>query len=129
MNILQPPGWDRPRGYANGIVARGTLICLSGQFGWDAQSRLVSDRYAEQAIQVLRNIVTVLAEAGARPEHLVRLTWYVSDRDAYFSEGREVGLVYKTLIGHYPPMSAFQVQGLMVEGAKVQIEAMAVIPD
>ena len=129
MNILQPSNWERPRGYANGIAARGTLICLSGQFGWDSQSRLVSDRYAEQAIQALHNVVTVLAEAGARPEHLVRLTWYISDRAAYFADAREVGLVYKTLIGHYPPMSAFQVQGLMVEGAKVQIEATAVIPD
>lgn len=129
MNILQPSDWVRPRGYANGIAARGTLICTSGQFGWDSQSCLVSERYAEQAIQALHNIVAVLAEAGARPEHLVRLTWYVCDRDAYFAEAREVGLAYKSLIGYYPSMSAFHVQGLMVEGAKVQIEATAVIPD
>lgn len=129
MNILQPSGWERPHGYSNGIAARGTLVFTSGQFGWDSQNRIVSDRYAEQAIQAIHNIVAVLAEAGAKPEHLVRLTWYVSDRDAYFDQAREVGRAYKALVGHYPPMSAFQVQSLMVEGAKVQIEATAVIPD
>lgn len=129
MNILQPSGWERPRGYANGIAARGALVFTSGQFGWDSHSQLVSERYAEQAIQAIRNIVAVLAEAGAKPEHLVRLTWYVSDRQAYFEQAREVGQAYKALVGHYPPMSAFEVRSLMVEGTKVQIEATAVIPD
>ncbi|AXT44735.1 MULTISPECIES: RidA family protein [Chromobacterium] len=129
MQILQPPEWARPRGYANGIAARGTLVFTSGQLGWDAEEKLVGPGYAEQAIQILKNIVAVLAEAGARPEHLVRLTWYVSDRDAYFAEAREVGRAYRELIGHFPVMSAFQVASLMVPGAKVQIEATAVIPD
>ncbi|AJK49495.1 RidA family protein [Burkholderia plantarii] len=129
MQILQPPEWVRPRGYANGVAAKGRLVFTSGQLGWDAQEKLAGERYAEQAIQALRNIVAVLAEAGAKPEHLVRLTWYVSDREAYFAEAKEVGRAYRELIGHFPPMSAFQVAALMVEGAKVQIEATAVIPD
>ncbi|WP_374347120.1 RidA family protein [Chitinimonas sp.] len=129
MKLLQPPHWARPRGYANGIAARGTLVFTSGQLGWDADEQLRSERYADQAIQALHNIVAVLAEAGARPEHLVRLTWYVSDREAYFADAREVGRAYRDLIGHYPAMSAFEVKSLMVEGAKVQIEATAVIPD
>lgn len=129
IQILQPPEWVRPRGYANGVAARGRLVFTSGQLGWDAQEKLAGERYADQAIQALRNIVAVLAEAGAKPEHLVRLTWYVSDREAYFAEAKEVGRAYRELIGHFPPMSAFQVAALMVEGAKVQIEATAVIPD
>ncbi|MBI0329616.1 RidA family protein [Burkholderia plantarii] len=129
IQILQPPEWVRPRGYANGVAARGRLVFTSGQLGWDAQEKLAGERYADQAIQALKNIVAVLAEAGAKPEHLVRLTWYVSDREAYFAEAKEVGRAYRELIGHFPPMSAFQVAALMVEGAKVQIEATAVIPD
>jgi enamine deaminase RidA (YjgF/YER057c/UK114 family) len=129
IQILQPPEWVRPRGYANGVAARGRLVFTSGQLGWDAHEKLAGERYADQAIQALKNIVAVLAEAGAKPEHLVRLTWYVSDREAYFAEAKEVGRAYRELIGHFPPMSAFQVAALMVEGAKVQIEATAVIPD
>jgi enamine deaminase RidA (YjgF/YER057c/UK114 family) len=129
IQILQPPEWVRPRGYANGVAATGRLVFTSGQLGWDAQEKLAGERYADQAIQALKNIVAVLAEAGAKPEHLVRLTWYVSDREAYFAEAKEVGRAYRELIGHFPPMSAFQVAALMVEGAKVQIEATAVIPD
>ncbi|MCQ0032879.1 RidA family protein [Burkholderia glumae] len=102
---------------------------ISAELGWDAQEKLAGERYADQAIQALKNIVAVLAEAGAKPEHLVRLTWYVADREAYFAEAKEVGRAYRELIGHFPPMSAFQVAALMVEGAKVQIEATAVIPD
>ncbi|MCM2552342.1 RidA family protein [Burkholderia glumae] len=129
IQLLQPPQWVRPRGYANGVAAKGRLVFTSGQLGWDAQEKLAGERYADQAIQALKNIVAVLAEAGAKPEHLVRLTWYVADREAYFAEAREVGRAYRELIGHFPPMSAFQVAALMVEGAKVQIEATAVIPD
>ncbi|WP_246794519.1 RidA family protein [Burkholderia perseverans] len=128
IQILQPPEWARPRGYANGVAASGRLVFTSGQLGWDAQEKLVGERYADQAIQALKNIVAVLAEAGAKPEHLVRLTWYVSDREAYFTDAKEVGRAYRELIGHFPPMSAFQVAALMVEGARVQIEATAVIP-
>ncbi|KAB7632442.1 hypothetical protein ET532_001400, partial [Verminephrobacter sp. Larva24] len=126
---LPEPGWVRPRGYANGISTRGTLVFTSGQLGWDSQEQFHSSRYADQAIQALKNIVAVLAETGARPEHLVRLTWYVTDHDAYIEQAREVGRAYRELIGHYPPMSAFQVTALMVDGAKVEIEATAVIPD
>ncbi|ACR31533.1 RidA family protein [Burkholderia glumae] len=129
IQLLQPPQWVRPRGYANGVAAKGRLVFTSGQLGWDAQEKLAGERYADQAIQALKNIVAVLAEAGAKPEHLVRLTWYVADREAYFAEAKEVGRAYRELIGHFPPMSAFQVAALMVEGAKVQIEATAVIPD
>ncbi|MGS1025956.1 RidA family protein [Burkholderia glumae] len=129
IQLLQPPQWVRPRGYANGVAAKGRLVFTSGQLGWDAQEKLAGERYADQAIQALKNIVAVLAEAGAKPEHLARLTWYVADREAYFAEAKEVGRAYRELIGHFPPMSAFQVAALMVEGAKVQIEATAVIPD
>ncbi|GAB7537065.1 RidA family protein [Burkholderia sp. 3C] len=101
----------------------------SGQLGWDGQEKIHSERYADQAIQALKNIVTVLAQAGAGPEHIVRLTWYVTDRDAYLADAKEVGRAYRELIGHFPPMSAFQVAALMVERAKVEIEATAVIPD
>lgn len=129
MRLLQPPGWPRPRGYANGIAARGTLVFTSGQLGWDEQERLAGPRYADQAIQALKNVVAVLAEAGAAPEHLVRMTLYVADRDGYFNDAKEVGRAYRELIGHFPPMTAFHVASLMVDGAKVQIEATAVIPD
>ncbi|MFD0708830.1 enamine deaminase RidA [Photorhabdus luminescens] len=129
MQILQPSGWVRPKGYANGIAARGTMIFISGQFGWDAEEKLVSDDYAEQAIQALTNIVTILEQAEAGPEHLVRLTWYVSDREAWLAAAKTVGRAYRELIGHFPVMSTFQVVTLMVPGAKVQIEATAVVPD
>lgn len=129
MRTLQPPQWARPRGYSHGIAARGTLVFTAGQLGWNAQEQLVAADYAAQAIQALRNIVAVLAEAGARPTHLVRLTWYVTDKAAYMASAQEVGRAYKALIGHYPTMSAFEVAALMVEGAKVEIEATAVIPD
>ncbi|PRC94286.1 RidA family protein [Solimicrobium silvestre] len=129
MQILQPPDWVRPRGYANGVVAKGSLVFTSGQLGWDGQGQFQSERYADQARQALQNIVTVLAQAGAKPEHIVRLTWYVTDRAAYLEQAKEVGQSYRELIGHFPTMSAFQVSALMVDGAKVEIEATAVIPD
>jgi enamine deaminase RidA (YjgF/YER057c/UK114 family) len=128
-DVLQPPGWARPRGYANGIAAQGRQVFIAGQIGWDAQGRFASDRFAEQVRQALVNIVAVLAAAGGRPEHLVRLTWYVTSRDEYLAELAEVGAAYKEVIGrHFPAMSVVQVVALMEARAKVEIEATAVIP-
>lgn len=126
--ILQPDGWERPRGYANGIAAEGRQVFVSGQIGWDAAQRIVSDEFAAQAQQALANIVTVLATAGAKPEHLVRLTWFVTSRDEYNAALREIGAAYRELIGrHYPAMSVVVVAGLLEPRAKVEIEATAVV--
>jgi enamine deaminase RidA (YjgF/YER057c/UK114 family) len=128
--ILQPPGWPRPKGYANGVAATGRQVLIAGQIGWDAEGRFASTRLATQVRQALENIVAVLAEAGGRPEHLVRLTWYVTSRDEYHAELAEIGAAYRGVIGrHYPAMSVVQVAALMEAEAKVEIEATAVIPD
>ena len=126
---LLPEGWPRPKGYSNGIAAEGRLLVMSGQFGWDAQERLVSPDYVPQAIKALENIAAVLREGSARPHDLVRLTWYITDREAYRLGARDVGMAYREIIGAFPAMSAFLVAGLMVDGAKVQIEATAVVPN
>ncbi len=127
--VLQPAGWARPRGYANGVLATGRQVFVSGQIGWDADGRFVSDGFADQVRQALANIVAVLAEAGGRPEHLVRLTWYVTSRDAYLAEIAAVGAAYREVIGrHFPTMSVVQVVALMEARAKVEIEATAVLP-
>jgi enamine deaminase RidA (YjgF/YER057c/UK114 family) len=126
--ILQPPGWARPRGYANGIAAQGRQVFVSGQIGWDAEQRFVGDDFAAQARQALANVVAVLACAGARPEHLVRLTWYVTSRDEYNAALAGIGAAYRELIGrHYPAMSVVVVAGLLEPRAKVEIEATAVV--
>ena len=126
--ILQPPGWARPRGYANGVAAEGRQVFVSGQIGWDAEQRFVGDGFAAQARQALANVVAVLACAGARPEHLVRLTWYVTSRDEYNAALAEIGAAYRELIGrHYPAMSVVVVAGLLEPRAKVEIEATAVV--
>lgn len=128
--ILQPPGWPRPRGYANGISARGRQVYVAGQIGWDEHGALAGPDLVSQARRALRNIVAVLAEGGARPAHIVRLTWYVTDRDVYLSASGPLGEAYREVIGaHYPPMSAVEVSALMEPGALVEIEATAVIPD
>ena len=128
--ILQPQGWPRPRGYSNGMAASGRLLFVAGQIGWDEHGHLVGPDLISQTRQALRNIVTVLAEDGARPEHLVRLTWYVVDREAYLAAGKALGEVYREVIGaHFPAMSAFEVSALMEPGAVVEIEATAVVPD
>jgi enamine deaminase RidA (YjgF/YER057c/UK114 family) len=128
--ILQPDGWARPRGYANGIVARGRTITVAGQIGWDAAQRLVGPDIVSQARQALANIVAILAVDGARPEHVVRLTWYVTDREAYLAAGAALGEAYRSEFGrHFPAMTAVQVSGLMEAGAVVEIEATAVVPD
>lgn len=129
MQILQPPDWTRPKGYANGIVAEGRLVFVAGQIGWDAQQRLVSEDFAAQAEQALNNIVAILAEAGAGPQHLVRLTWYVADKHAYLAAQQAVGAAYRAVIGtHYPAMTLVEVADLLEPGAKVEIEATAVVP-
>ena len=126
--ILQPEGWARPRGYANGVAAEGRQVFVSGQIGWDADQRIVSGDFATQARQALANIVAVLATAGAKPEHLVRLTWFVTSRDDYNAALAEIGAAYRELIGrHYPAMSVVVVAGLLEPRAKVEIEATAVV--
>ena len=129
QEVLLPPGWPRPRGYANGVVASGRTVFVAGMIGWDADMRFVSDTLAGQARQALQNIVDVLAVAGARPEHIVRMTWYVTDKREYLAAGREIGQAYREIIGSYDAaMSAVEVKALMEDRAKVEIEATAVIP-
>ena len=130
MQILQPPGWARPRGYSNGILARGQVVFVAGQIGWDAQCRFQTSDFAGQVRQALENIVAVLGQAGARPEHIVRMTWYVTDKREYIAAYNAIGAAYRQVIGpHYPAMTAIQVAALLEDQAKVEIEATAVIPD
>jgi enamine deaminase RidA (YjgF/YER057c/UK114 family) len=127
---LLPAGWPKPRGYANGVAAHGTQVYIAGQIGWDETGQFRSDTFADQARQALENIVAVLKEAGARPEHLVRMTWYVTDKREYLASARDVGQAFRDLIGDYDiAMSAVQVAALIEDRAKVEIEATAVIPD
>ena len=126
--ILQPAGWARPRGYANGVAAEGRQVYVAGQIGWDAEQRFASDDFAAQVRQALANIVAVLACAGAKPEHIVRMTWYVTSRDEYNASLAGIGTAYRELIGrNYPAMSVVVVAGLLEPRAKVEIEATAVI--
>jgi enamine deaminase RidA (YjgF/YER057c/UK114 family) len=128
ITMLQPPGWPRPKGYANGTLAEGRQIYVAGQVGWDAQ-RKFPETLAAQVRQTLENIVAVLKEADARPEHLVRLTWYLTSLEEYRAELPQIGQAYREVIGrHYPAMAAVQVVGLVEPEAKVEIEATAVIP-
>lgn len=127
--ILQPAGWARPRGYSNGMAAEGRQVFISGQIGWNAACEFTSDLFADQVRQSLTNIVTILAEAGGRPEHLVRLTWYVTSREEYLAQISQVGLAYREIIGkHFPTMAVVAVVALMEARARVEIEATAVIP-
>lgn len=130
MKILQPPGWPQPRGYANGIAARGTIVAVAGQVGWDANCQFQTDDFAGQTRQALANVVAVLAEAGAKPEHIVRMTWYVTSKTEYLAAGKAVGAAYRETIGrHYPAMTAVEVSALMEDRAKVEIEVTAIVPD
>jgi enamine deaminase RidA (YjgF/YER057c/UK114 family) len=130
MQILQPPSWAKPKGYANGIAARGRFVFVSGLVGWDKDCKFVSSDFLGQARQALQNIVDVLAEAHAKPEHIVRMTWYVVDKREYLRAGRELGAAYREIIGrHYPAMAAVQVVALMEDQARVEIEATAVVPE
>jgi enamine deaminase RidA (YjgF/YER057c/UK114 family) len=130
IKLLQPPGWAPPKGYANGIAARGTMVFVGGQVGWNAQQQFVSDDFIEQTGQALRNIADILREAGAGPEHMVRMTWYVTDRDEYNRRLGELGPVYREAMGrNFPAMTCVQVAALVESRAKVEIEVTAVLPD
>ena len=126
--VLQPPGWPVPKGYANGMMAEGRLIVTGGVVGWDEKGRF-ADGFVAQARQTLLNIGAILAEGGARPHHIVRLTWYVVDIDEYLAQGKELGRVYREVMGaHYPAMALVQVVRLVEAEARVEIEATAVVP-
>ena len=130
MQVLQPPSWARPRGYANGIATDGgRLVFIAGQIGWNAQCEFVEKGFGGQFRQTLKNILAVLAEAGGRPEHIVRLTWYVVDKQEYLAAGAAVGAAYRELMGkNYPTMAVVQVGALVEDAARLEIEAMAVVP-
>lgn len=128
--ILHPEGWIPAKGYANGMAATGRMVFTGGLVGWNANCEFETDDFVGQVEQTLKNIVAVLAEAGARPEHLVRLTWYITDKAEYLADLKGLGRVYKDIIGrHYPAMAVTQVVALIEDRAKVEIEATAVIPD
>lgn len=127
--VLQPPGWAAPRGYANGVSVSGRQVFVAGQIGWNAQSQFESDDLVAQVRQALLNVRAVLAAGDASPGHIVRMTWYVTDRAEYLARGREIGAVYREVIGSYAvAMSAVQVSALMEARAKVEIEVTAVVP-
>ena len=129
MQVLLPPGWPRPKGYANGVSVQGRQIYVAGMIGWDAHGQFHTDNLAEQVRQALQNIVEVLTEGGAKPEHIVRMTWYVTDKREYLDNLKGVGAVYKAVIGrNFPAMALVQVVALVEDRAKVEIEATAVIP-
>jgi enamine deaminase RidA (YjgF/YER057c/UK114 family) len=126
---INPPGWPRPSGYSNGIVAEGRYLAISGQIGWNERNELVGDDFLAQARQALENVVAVLRAAGGDPSHLTRLTWYVTDKEEYRANCAALGAAYRKIVGsHYPAMALVQVAGLLEEGAKVEIEATAVLP-
>lgn len=130
MQILQPPQWPRPKGYSNGVAVRGRMVFVAGMIGWDSEGRFPSDDFADQARQALSNIAEVLQEAGAKTEHIVRMTWYVTDKREYLSAGKAVGEAFREVIGSYnAAMTAVEVSALMEDRAKVEIEVTAVIPD
>ena len=128
--VVLPEGWPRPKGYANAVVAKGRQLYIAGMIGWDADQRFHSDDFGEQARQALKNVADVLKEAGAKPENIVRMTWYVTDKREYLAAGRQVGQAFRELIGHYDiAMTAVEVKALIEDRAKVEIEVTAVLPD
>jgi enamine deaminase RidA (YjgF/YER057c/UK114 family) len=128
MQVLQPKGWKQPRGFSHGVVAEGRQVFVAGQIGWNAEQQLADD-FAAQVRQALANTAAVLVEAGAKPEHLVRMTWYVTDKRDYIAAGREIGKAYKEIIGaNYPAMTLVEVKSLLEDRAKVEIESTAVVP-
>ena len=130
MTKLQPPDWAEPRGYANGVMARGALIFVGGQIGWNAAQQFESDDFIAQTRQALLNIVAVLKAAGAEPEHMVRMTWYVTDRVEYLARLKELGTAYREVMGrNFPAMTCVEVAGLVEERARIEIEVTAVLPD
>jgi enamine deaminase RidA (YjgF/YER057c/UK114 family) len=130
MKILQPPHWPRPKGYSNGIAATGRTVFVSGMIGWDAKGNIVSSDFVAQVAQALRNIVDVLAEANAKPEHIVRMNWYILDKKEYVNSYKQLGAAYREIIGaHFPAMTAVQVSSLIEDAARVEIEVTAVVPE
>ena len=130
MKKLQPPNWAEPKGYANGIMARGTLIFVGGQIGWNAAQQFESDDFIAQTRQALINIAAVLKAGGAGPEHMVRMTWYVTDRKEYIARLKELGAVYREVMGkNFPAMTCVEVSGLVEDQARIEIEVTAVLPD
>ena len=130
MQVLLPPGWPRPKGYANGVMVSGRQIFVAGMIGWDAQGVFHTDDLAGQVRQALQNIVAVLEEGGARPEHIVRMTWYITDKEAYVAQQAEIGKAYRELIGSFnAALTGVQVVALIEDRAKVEIEVTAVVPD
>ena len=130
MRILQPPGWARPKGYSNGIAAKGSMVFVSGMVGWNAEEKFEAADFAAQARQALRNIMEVLKQAEARPEHIARMTWYVVDKKEYLAAAREVGAIYREIIGkHYPAMTVVEVSRLLEDQARVEIEVTAILPE
>lgn len=128
--VVLPAGWPRPKGYANAVVARGRQLYIAGMIGWDAEQQFHSDEFGAQARQALKNVADVLKEAGAKPENIVRMTWYVTDKREYLAAGRQVGQAFRELIGHYDiAMTAVEVKALIEDRAKVEIEVTAVLPD
>lgn len=130
-DILQPEGWAPPAGYANGIAARGRLVFVAGQIGWNPQTcKIETDDFAQQTEVALRNVITVLREAGAGPEHVTRMTWYITDKAAYLAARRDLGRVWREVMGpHYPAMAAVVVSALLEDRAQIEIEATAVVPE
>ena len=130
MDFLQPAGWPRAKGYSNGISASGRTVVVSGMIGWDADCKFQTRDFAGQVRQALQNIVAVLAEAQARPEHIVRMTWYVVDKQEYIKAYKDIGDAYREIIGrHYPTMTAVQVVALIEDDARVEIEVTAIVPE
>ena len=130
IEILQPDGWAKPIGYANGMAARGKQLFIAGQIGWNGQCVFETDDLVAQIGQTLRNITAVAAAGGARPEHIVSMTWFLLDRKEYSARLKEIGAVYRDVIGrHFPAMTVIQVAGLIEDRAKVEIQAIAVVPD
>lgn len=128
--VLQPAHWARPKGYANGVAARGRQVFVAGMIGWDAQGHFHSDDLVAQVRQALQNVLEVLAEAGASPAHITRMTWYLTDKREYLARGREIGAVFRALIGDFGiAMTAVQVLALIEDRAQVEIEVTAVIPE
>lgn len=130
FTLLQPAGWARPSGYANGIAAQGRLVFVAGQIGWNPEtSAFETDSFAAQTALALRNVAAVLHEAGAEPRHVVRMTWYITDKAAYLASRREIGQAWREVLGrHYPAMSVVVVSGLIEDRALIEIEATAVVP-
>ena len=130
MQTLLPPGWPRPKGYVNGVAARGRMVFTAGVVGWDEHERFVATDFTGQFVQVLRNTLAILAEAGAGPEHVVRMTWYILDREEYVASLAAIGAAWRELMGrHYPAMAVVAVAGLVEPVARLEIETTAVVPE